>query len=277
MFGRQLMFSRIAGLGLLLLGGRRTLVAQASVLSGTIARDSAGTAVAGAEVLLPALKRSAMTNDAGAFRLEKLPAGRYEVIVRHIGFEPLIDTVQLDQGTQVDRRFLLIEKPAALEPTVTTAPERKYIAPALRDFEERRRQGFGHFITDEELRKDESRDMANIILGHMPGLTRFRVPNDGQGGHGQTYIGTTRKCGDGPAFLSCRSGGSYCPVTLYVDGVVVFNSANNKSTADIPDLMLFRGADYAGIEYYAGGASMPTKFNFTSSGCGVLLLWSRER
>jgi hypothetical protein len=66
-------------------------------------------------------------------------------------------------------------------------------------------------------------------------------------------------------------------VTLYVDGVVVFNSANNKSTADIPDLALFRAADYAGIEYYAGGASMPTKFNFTSSGCGVLLLWSRER
>jgi hypothetical protein len=28
---------------------------------------------------------------------------------------------------------------------------------------------------------------------------------------------------------------------------------------------------------WIGGASMPTKFNFTSSGCGVLLLWSRER
>jgi hypothetical protein len=277
MLRRQMMFSRIAGFALLLLGGRRTLVAQASVLSGTIARDSAGTAVAGAEVLLPALKRSATTNDAGAFRLEKLPAGRYEVMVRHVGFEPLIDTVQFDQGSHVDRRFLLTEKPAHLEPTVTTAPERKYIAPALREFEERRRQGFGHFITDEELRKDESRDMANIIIGHLPGLARFRVPNDGQGGHGQTYIGTARKCGDGPAFLSCRSGGSYCPVTLYVDGVVVFNSANNKSTADIPDLTLFRAADYAGIEYYAGGASMPTKFNFTSSGCGVLLLWSRER
>jgi hypothetical protein len=32
-----------------------------------------------------------------------------------------------------------------------------------------------------------------------------------------------------------------------------------------------------GVEYYAGGATMPPQYNGTDSGCGVLLLWTRER
>ena len=277
MVRRYEVFTRIAAIAMLSLSGRRSLCAQAGVLAGTITRDSAGTGVAGAEILIPALNRSAIANGEGRFRLESVPEGRYEIIVRHIGFESLIDTLLFGPRAQIDRRFQLTETPAQLEPTVTTAPQRKYIAPALRDFEERRHQGFGHFISDEELRRDESRDLANIIVSQMPGLTRFRVPSDDQGGHGQIYVGSARKCGDGPAILSCRGQGSYCPVTLYIDGVVVFNSANNRSTADIPDLTSLQATDYAGIEFYAGGATMPTKFNFTSSGCGALLLWSRER
>jgi hypothetical protein len=36
-------------------------------------------------------------------------------------------------------------------------------------------------------------------------------------------------------------------------------------------------AQTGAIEFYAGGASLPVQFNRTSSGCGALLLWTRDR
>ena len=38
-----------------------------------------------------------------------------------------------------------------------------------------------------------------------------------------------------------------------------------------------RVEEFAGIEFYAGGASVPVQYNKTGSSCGVLLLWSRMR
>jgi hypothetical protein len=34
---------------------------------------------------------------------------------------------------------------------------------------------------------------------------------------------------------------------------------------------------FAAVEYYPGGASVPAEYNSTGGGCGVLLLWTRER
>jgi len=35
--------------------------------------------------------------------------------------------------------------------------------------------------------------------------------------------------------------------------------------------------DYAGVELYAGRATLPVQYNVPDSGGGVLLLWTRER
>ena len=251
---------------------------QTSKITGTVTRDTADNRLPGADVSIPSINRSTKTNYLGEFRFERLAAGTYSITIKQVGFEPLTDTITVGPNAAVDRWFLMRPAPVDLRPVVTTAaPEQRNISPALRDFEERRRSGFGHFISEKDLRDGDNRDFANILVGRIPGLLRFRVPMDDQGGHGQIYVGSARKCGYGPAIIGCKGQGSYCPVTLYVDGVVVYSAANQKDESAIPDLAQFRTSDYAGVEYYPGGAALPARFNMTSSGCGAMLLWTREK
>ena len=256
---------------LLLVAFASMAAGQTGTLTGTVLRDSAGHPLAAAEVLLPGLNRRVTANWAGEFKIGLLPAGRHAILVRHVGFAPFADTIDVAEGARIDREFILVEQPVPLEQVNVKAPERKYISPALRDFEERRKQGFGHFIDEEEMRKNDQRKLIDVIVGYMPGIKVF----DGVGGSmtGQ-YIATSRKCGSGPAF-SCRTGMEKCPVTMYLDGVLVFDVA--RGDPQMPDLAHFNTRDYAAVEYYDGGASTPVQYNATSSGCGVLLLWTRER
>jgi hypothetical protein len=240
------------------------------MLTGTVTRDSAGHALAAAEVMLPDLKRSVVANYMGEFRLSALAAGRYEIIIRHVGFATYIDTLEIAAGAHVDREFVLRELATKLEEVRVSAPERKYISPALSGFEERRKTGNGHFITEEELRKNDDHPLLNTLTSHISGV--LRMPVDRR--NNDEYLASGRKCGAGPAILSCKGGTSYCPVTLYLDGVLVYDSSRGESP---PDMRTFDQRDIAAVEYYAGGATTPSKFNQTSSGCGVLLLWTRER
>jgi hypothetical protein len=248
-------------------------MAQTAMLTGTVLRDSAGHQLAAAEVLLPGLNRRVTANWAGEFKMGQLPAGRHAILIRHVGFAPLSDTIEVADGAKVDREFVLLEQPVPLEQVNVRAPERKYISPGLRDFEERRKQGFGYFVDEETMRKNNERKLIDVIAGYVPGIKVFAGVNGSMMGQ---YVSSGRKCGNGPAFLSCRSGTEKCPVTMYLDGVLMYDSSHNDA-AEMPDLARYNTRDYAAIEYYAGGAATPVKYNATSSGCGVLLLWTRER
>ena len=52
---------------------------------------------------------------------------------------------------------------------------------------------------------------------------------------------------------------------------------SDACTSDIPDMGGFQINDYAAVEYYAGGATVPLQYNQTGGGCGVLVLWTREK
>ena len=248
--------------------------AQTGMISGTVYRDSAGHQLAAAEVLLPDLNRRVSANWAGEFKFVQLPAGRHVVVIRHVGFALLTDTIDVANGATIDREFILTEQPASLDTVTVKASPRKYISPALQEFEERRKAGFGHFIDEEEMRKNNERRLIDVIQGHVPGVSTFNMK--GSGSIVGEYLASGRKCGAGPTFLSCKGGPQPCPVTLYLDGVLVYDAARDDAR-QMPDLSRYNTRDYAGVEYYAGGASMPVKYNATSSGCGVLLLWTRER
>jgi hypothetical protein len=249
-------------------------VAQTGMITGTVLRDSAGHQLDGADVLLPDLNRRVTANWAGEFRIGQLPAGRHAILIRHVGFAPLADTIEIANGARVDREFVLVEQPVSLDAVSVKAPERKYISPALRDFEERRKAGFGSFIDETEMRRNNERRLIDVLAGDLPGIKVFSSGSSGSI-RGE-YISSGRKCGAGPAFLTCKSGTEKCPVTMYLDGVLVFDMSHDDPS-QMPDLSRYNTRDYAAVEYYAGGASTPVKYNATSSGCGVLLLWTRER
>ena len=65
--------------------------------------------------------------------------------------------------------------------------------------------------------------------------------------------------------LPSRAGAA--TVDVYLDGVLSTNNDLEKQNVN----------QFAAVEYYAGGATIPVQYNRTGSSCGVLLLWSRER
>jgi hypothetical protein len=246
-----------------------TLHGQGTLI-GVVVRDSVGTAVGGAEVRLSGVQQSVTTNYLGEFRFTGVAQGRHELSIRRIGFLPYSDTVDFSAGGRVAREFMLVEQPVALDSVrVNAAGERKYISPALNGFEERRKAGFGHFITDSVLRRNEDRSLATVLVSFIPGIRLARG--------GTTYISSTRKCGAGPAILTCRGAAVQCPPSMYVDGVLAYNASLQVDAVRRPDLDQMPVREFAGIEYYAGGATVPAQYNRTSNDCGVLLLWTRER
>ncbi|HEY6218462.1 MAG TPA: hypothetical protein VIV65_00310, partial [Gemmatimonadaceae bacterium] len=142
-----------------------------------------------------------------------------------------------------------------------------YISPALRGFEDRRREGFGHFLSEAELRKMDNRRVADVIM-RFPGVAILR---GGTSDPGKVYAGSSRK----PVSPSKVTGPCYAAV--YVDGVERKDMAlvRGQLRQTPPNLNDINIDQLAAIEYYGGEATAPQGFH--QNGCGLLLLWTRER
>jgi hypothetical protein len=60
---------------------------------------------------------------------------------------------------------------------------------------------------------------------------------------------------------------------VYLDGRLVFDSTHPEN--GLFDVNALQPAYLAGIEVYSSAAQVPAKYNRTSGGCGVLLIWTR--
>ncbi len=104
----------VASLGLLLIAGG-SVGAQRdrpATLRGTVVDD--GRPLGTASVQIFGLKRSTSTSDAGAFRFDSLPPGRYWVGVRRIGYVPASFTVTLLADTVRELKITLEPAPYRL-------------------------------------------------------------------------------------------------------------------------------------------------------------------
>lgn len=98
---------RVFGLALAALVVSSSLAAaQNSAIGGMVYTDSAGTALRGATVTLPALKLSARTNVLGYFRMTGVPAGRHAIEIRHSSYAVLVDTIEAG-GDELERQFIM--------------------------------------------------------------------------------------------------------------------------------------------------------------------------
>ena len=121
---------------------------------------------------------TAMTTKTGTVSLLFLPEGGGLVPVRKLGFEPQTFMVPISPADTAPVTVVLVRTEAAQQlPTVVVRDSAvKYLSPALRGFEERRRMGLGHFIPEAEMRKNDSHTMADVLISHMPGLMSGPAP-----------------------------------------------------------------------------------------------------
>jgi hypothetical protein len=117
-------------------------------------------------------------------------------------------------------------------------------------FEERRKIGFGKFLTQEDFAKAEGRNLLNVLTSRIPGVR---------------IAGTGRR-----TLVSSRGSISFsqpqCPIRVIFDG---------SPDATPLDLDSIDPSTIAAAEYYTP-ATLPKQFDFRgNSPCGTLLLWSR--
>lgn len=230
-------------------------------------RDSAGHGLGDAQVAIPALNLVARTNFNGEFRIDRVPAGRHRIVIRHVGFAGYDDSITAKAGQIIDDEFILVAAPVNLDSQVVVAGANR-VEPNLREFEERRKLGFGHFIDKAELAKVEGgRPLMNFIVSRIPGLSIYRP--DEKDRPLDYYISSGR----GPTASST----GHCPVVIYMDGVAWFTPRTPPRLGDPPDVGKFSAEEFAGIEYYPPGGSVPSRYVVTQNGCGTLLFWRRYR
>jgi hypothetical protein len=242
-----------------------------------VARDSAGTAVGGAQLQIPQLNRTAVTNWQGEFRFGDIPAGRYAVTVRAVGFQPLVDTISVRSGAVTDGDIILTAAPVNLAAQHTTATVEKHLPPGLAEMEDRRKTGLGgHFVTDSALRANDGRKLT-YMLAEIPGIRQL----NGSGGGIFIANGKVNGAADCSKPVGMRAAPpcdfppKQCYVDLYVNGARYFVGPATALNPP-PDFNSMWNAEYSGIEFYSGGATIPAQYSATASGCGVMLLWTRR-
>src|SRR5579872_3921949 len=95
------------------------MACHAATLSGLITDEKKAPA-GDVQVVVPAVQAGAKTDNAGSYKIENLPAGRYAVEIRRVGYVPETRQADLSKG-DVTLNVGLSGSPLTLAPITITA------------------------------------------------------------------------------------------------------------------------------------------------------------
>jgi len=222
-----------------------------AIVRGRVLTDSAEHPIAEATVSLADGHYRAVSDSLGRYRIPAVAPGRYAVLVRRLGFAPVLAALTVAPGDSIDADFLLaplVQDLPGVNVTGTVA-ERKLAA-----FEDRRRIGIGRFLNEAEIHKAPGARLSEK-LRQLPGL---QVIYPRGGFSNQVRIATTR----GPQGLRRMP----CFAAVMLDGIVLaeYFSINSLDPGEV-----------AAIEWYAGPSEIPAQYNRTTYTCGLLMIWTK--
>lgn len=213
-----------------------------------LVRDDAGKTIPSVEVSSGIDGPRIRTDSLGRFVFAALPAGEVTLYFRRLAYAP--DTATIDvpanDTTNIDVTLTVV---AQRLNAVVVQDDPNYRR-LLRDFEGRRKSGFGHFITRGDIERRQPRLMSEM-LRMIPGAVLVPGP-----------AGTSR------LRFSRALGTRDCPPQYWMDGLPVDRYFNIDDIAPM---------DVEGVEIYAGPSVTPAQFNGmnTTSACGTVAIWTR--
>lgn len=221
-------------------------------LRGMVRRPD-GTPLGGARLSFWGSGIEATTTSAGAYRMRELPAGTYTLEARAVGFLPQRHAIDVMEGVETVADVRLESFGTYLD-TVKVTAKRVYTAYSrvMREFEERRKRGFGTFLDGNDIAKRNPMylaDLARMAPGVLvvPGGFGYRILM--RGGQGVTK--------------------RYCSPAVFIDGARVDNVNG--------DLDAFVSVqDIRAMEIYPRLVSAPAQYQ-SLYGCGSLLIWTGAR
>jgi hypothetical protein len=256
-------------------------VTPATLLVVSVGEVGTGAFIKDADVRLVEPKRSARTAWDGEARFAGVAAGRVHVQVRAIGFAPGDVDVQVT-GDSIAVHFELERSTVALD--TVRVNEATKVRPMLQEFETRRKQNIGRFLTDSMLMEDRTQSLQFILAARFPGIQVHE--------HG---IRSMQPSGLGAD--------SECPVLIYMDGFKITDvdkgpnidpgiqrlggsaggraggggggGAGKPPKREITPLDDIRPDSLIGVEYYSR-TSAPVQYKPLGNYCKVILLWTRR-
>ena len=203
--------------------------------------------------MIAGLDLYALSDSAGHFRIEDVPAGEHEVIVGFLSMvspasQGVTARIREDQTTEVELLLDITVLPvAAIVVEIKTLERRR----KMDGFERRRAMAFGRFITREEIERSKPRRLS-LLLYRVPGVRIRRSP--------LAPFNIT--------LTTTRSGG-FCEMNYYLDGVL--QPLNTGFDIDfVPP------EDIDGIEIYTSPNRTPLIFSHPGVRCGVVAIWTRH-
>ncbi|HMA40896.1 MAG TPA: carboxypeptidase regulatory-like domain-containing protein [Gemmatimonadales bacterium] len=234
-----------------------------SVLRGKV-RSDVGQPIPAAMVIVDG-QDSAATDAAGRFTLAHVFGGTQWLRVRATGFAPLersVDVVRVDQELALDLQAIVLMDTIKVVASI--------VSPQMREFAERRRVGSGYSLQGEEIRKAANlqsvfRQFPSLIVA--PRMTAAPTLINGRPVPPSGEAADTRFPGSFAVFMSRGAMmSSYCLANLFIDGI--------ESVWD--QIGSYKPEDIIGIEVYPRQSVVPTRFQKISSGCGAVLVWTKE-
>ena len=224
----------------------RNAAAQGTI-TGTV-RDSLGVGINGAKVSVAGTALNAESDDSGRFTLQAVPPGPGSLHLRRLGFSPVSIDVVVTSRTTTHVDVTLKEVPHELRAVVVRAKLPRHYEGYLAGFYERRDQGFGHFITADEIAERSPMKITDM-LRMVPGIQVTATNPD------ESHV---------------RIRGNSCWPSVWIDGTPA-NSAEF-------DLDWVTPSDIVGIEIYSSIATVPPQFvdRLGPILCGTIVVWTRQ-
>jgi hypothetical protein len=256
-------------------------VERGARLSGAVL-DSAGAPLAGVEVAIPDLSKRALTDPRGRFELTGISAGEHHVIARRIGYGIADVAVPFGDDGSIERTFVL-PRVSTLDSVVVQADRSD---PMMRDFEDDRRLGLGHFLTRDQLERLRGQTFTRA-LQDLPGITLAR------GGVSHAWVlskrahaslcppvrpGVRSQCYDANGIYNpseaeaLRGIGAGCYVAVFLDDTQL-NPGRPTPPFDASTIAVDQ---IEAVEYFEGVSELPVRYSGWNSDCGVLVIHTRR-
>ncbi len=200
-----------------------------------------------------------VTGVSGSFTL-RLPAfGDYRVRARRIGYAGQVtQPIAVDSLYAYSVQLALRPNPVLLDTLKVVAEnvvvEKRVLWLIENGFYDRRRKGFGYFLTREEIERKIPLTMGDV-LRDIPGI----------------HV----SCG----FVVCRFSIAAqpfllkpCLPTVVLDGVTV-SVGGSRGAGDVGFISPF---NVEGVEVYTSPAGLPVQYSGYMSPCGAILIWTRH-
>lgn len=236
--------------------------AQTATFKGRTLTESPDRPISGVAINVAQGKWTATTDSAGTFTINGITPGTYVVTARKVGFGAVTARLLFEAGKPTEADLVMEQRSQPLPDVKVEAKAR--LTAKMAEFEDHRKAGFGHFLTQADFEK-HSFGLTADILRQLPALQILR---DSRGGSAEYVTGGRLQTANGDP----NSAGK-CFAAVVLDGVFVYQGNQGEQPYNInllgPDVI-------AGVEYYASSTTMPQKYNAPRPGaCGLLVVWTK--